>query len=300
MKTLGAVLLFACLAQEDSSARRHEWTRIALPVTDDLTAIRFVDPMTGWLLSQGGAVLRTNDGGLTWKVQRPAGPSKRYRPFEHLWFQDERRGRIAECCNECDLAGPATVAVYATEDGGEHWAPVKKEDGMRDTLLKPWSFTPRTGETWARFHFSGVYVAPAAGQNYAIANHHAALKDFGRMFDTSYEDFCFADADRGALAGRSVSGPLLLLTWDGGRTWLRRKVPGLVARSISRVWMSPSAIRFVADESPCVWASTDGGASWKTEWPGRAGDQPFELYFLERDFGFAFGRGGLLLRYAAR
>jgi photosystem II stability/assembly factor-like uncharacterized protein len=296
------VVLLGWFAQEDSSATRPVWERIASPVTEDLRALWFANTRLGWVLGEGGTVLRTADGGASWKVQRQGGKAFRHRPFEHLWFKDERRGWIAQCSCECDLAGVWPVQFLQTADGGETWTEVKDPTPQdRGRLIEPFSFETSTRDRWARSHQGSVYFSPPDHQDGRIPNLLPSLAGFGKMFEARYLDVSFATRDSGTLVGAGPTGALVLRTDDGGRSWVRQSVTGVAGTSVRRVWMSdPSEVRLVADGSPSVWATRDGGKTWKIEWPGKSGEQVSELAFPGRGFGLAVGKEGLLLRYSAR
>jgi photosystem II stability/assembly factor-like uncharacterized protein len=45
------------------------WSQANVPLSETLTAVRFVDTKTGWSVGHSGVILRTDDGGETWKLQ---------------------------------------------------------------------------------------------------------------------------------------------------------------------------------------------------------------------------------------
>lgn len=90
------------------------WTQASVPVSADLTGVRFVSRERGWAVGHG-VVLATADGGRSWVKQldgralaTPSGAS-----FLDVWFADERTGYAV---------GSFDLAVR-TEDGGASWRP---------------------------------------------------------------------------------------------------------------------------------------------------------------------------------
>ena len=71
-----------------------------------LMSVHFVDNQTGWIVGQGGKVLKTADGGLTWTAQN-GGSSQ----LTDVYFIDSLHGWI--CGDE------GTVLV--TRNGGDIW-----------------------------------------------------------------------------------------------------------------------------------------------------------------------------------
>lgn len=54
-----------------SEDKGQTWQQRAVPVSQTLTAVDFVDAKNGWAVGHDSHVLHSNDGGLTWKLQRP-------------------------------------------------------------------------------------------------------------------------------------------------------------------------------------------------------------------------------------
>lgn len=68
----------------------------------------FTDAQRGWMVGDGGAMLRTQDGGLTWTEQfLPSGES-----LQSIRFQDERTGWLMSYNSE---------QLWRTDDGGATW-----------------------------------------------------------------------------------------------------------------------------------------------------------------------------------
>jgi photosystem II stability/assembly factor-like uncharacterized protein len=83
------------------------WRSIAH--TDEiLTAIQFVNRNTGWVTGLAGRIERTDDGGLTWKVQRN---EREGEALNGMFFIDERRGWVVG----------GNGLVLRTTNGGETW-----------------------------------------------------------------------------------------------------------------------------------------------------------------------------------
>jgi len=85
----------------------------SVPVRSTLTAVCFVDDRTGWAVGQWGVVLRTDDAGESWTVQRSDTTADR--PLFSVYFKDKERG----------WAVGLWSLVLATKDGGRTWSPVQ-------------------------------------------------------------------------------------------------------------------------------------------------------------------------------
>ena len=85
----------------------------SVPVRSTLTAVCFVDEKTGWAVGQWGVVLRTDDAGETWTVQRSDTTTDR--PLFSVYFKDRNRG----------WAVGLWSLVLETKDGGKTWSNVQ-------------------------------------------------------------------------------------------------------------------------------------------------------------------------------
>ncbi|MDF3935694.1 WD40/YVTN/BNR-like repeat-containing protein [Pseudomonas citronellolis] len=120
----------------------HSWTQAEVPVSSDLTAVRFPTPEQGWAVGHDGVVLHSADGGAHWTRQldgrrigqllldfyaanpqddnaalleqaqrlKEQGADK---PFLDLWFRDAREGFVVGAFN----------LILHTADGGLSWTP---------------------------------------------------------------------------------------------------------------------------------------------------------------------------------
>jgi photosystem II stability/assembly factor-like uncharacterized protein len=85
----------------------------SVPVRSTLSAVFFVDEKTGWAVGQWGVVLRTDDAGESWTLQRH--DTSVDQPLFSVFFRDRQRG----------YAVGLWSLVIATADGGKSWTPVK-------------------------------------------------------------------------------------------------------------------------------------------------------------------------------
>lgn len=108
----------------DDEAR--SWRRVASPLAVMLTAIHMHDDMTGWVVGHDAVILRTLDGGDTWKRVHHA-PEDAI-PLLDVWFADARNG----------YAVGAYGTFLETGDGGDTWqARWISEDDYHLNVLVP-------------------------------------------------------------------------------------------------------------------------------------------------------------------
>jgi photosystem II stability/assembly factor-like uncharacterized protein len=119
------------------------WRQAAVPVSIDLMGVSFPSSQRGWAVGQGGVVLKTEDGGVTWirvlaghqasriaveyyKARAAAEPDAApalkeasavlemaFQPFLDVHFENDMRGFIVGTFNR----------IFATTDGGQTWVP---------------------------------------------------------------------------------------------------------------------------------------------------------------------------------
>jgi hypothetical protein len=93
------------------SQAQWQWQN-PLPQGNDLYSVMFVDPENGWSSSSAGTLLKTTDGGETWRVV--ALPIWIY--AYDVFFIDRERGWT------CGPAmGGSTSVILGTRDGGRNW-----------------------------------------------------------------------------------------------------------------------------------------------------------------------------------
>lgn len=85
----------------------------SVPVRSTLTAVYFIDEKTGWAVGHWGVVLRTDDAGESWTMQRS--DTSVDQPLFSVYFRDRENG----------WAVGLWSLVIATRDGGKTWTPVR-------------------------------------------------------------------------------------------------------------------------------------------------------------------------------
>lgn len=137
------------------SADGAKWEQIAAPVNVTLTAVSFADDKTGWIVGHDATILRSQDGGRSWSLQKFQ--PEVGQPLLNVYAVDAQNA----------LATGAYGMFLATHDGGATWneveAPAVREDGLHlnslirlgnGTLLIAGETgliaTSADGQTWTR------------------------------------------------------------------------------------------------------------------------------------------------------
>lgn len=159
-------------------------------------AIQFLDGFHGWLVSHGGLLKSTNDGGRTWtKVPLPLAKDERPTLWD-ITFTDAAQGWIV---------GEEGV-IFHTVDGGTSW--IRQTNGVPIVRMLPKGERPR------RDVLPELEVPP------------------DRLTLTSVR---FLDRQRGYAVGyyNDVAESVVMATRDGGASWqVQRVQPGEYLRSL--------------------------------------------------------------------
>lgn len=184
------------LLSDDDGRTFHQARKV--PVMSTLTAVSFVDAQHGWAAGHWGAIIATDDGGETWKLQRV--DTSTDQPLFSIKFLDAREG----------FAVGLWSLLLATHDGGATWTrtllPKQAGDGHADRNLYH-LFTDRANT---------VYVAGEQGAVLRSTDRGASWQ----WTETGGKGSLWA----GTVApdGRVIVGGLLgnvFESADGGRTW---------------------------------------------------------------------------------
>ncbi|MEO6917506.1 MAG: YCF48-related protein [Collimonas sp.] len=231
----------------------------SVPTRTMLTSVIFIDRNNGWAAGHDGVVLKTADGGETWKLLRQQYGEEQ--PILSIWFGDASNG----------LAVGLFGMALSTGDGGLSWNPVKLSDGdaadrhlyrilgtPAGTLLimaeagtvfrsedggKHWEEidTGEKGSLWSAVAFSdnGVSAVVAVG----MRGHIIRSADDGKSWQPIVSGTTQSLTDIARLSGQDLAiggmGGTLLSSSDGGRHV--KSAPGVDDASITALLKVPGA-----------------------------------------------------------
>lgn len=144
------------LSDDDGKSWRQART---VPVDVQLNAVSFADDRLGWAVGHWGMVLRTEDGGDSWVMQREA--SMEDRPLFGVHFFDAQNG----------VAVGLWSLVLTTTDGGKNW--------------KQLALAAPPGAKKADLNLYGLFTG-AGGELYATSERGTLLRSTDRGRSWSY------------------------------------------------------------------------------------------------------------------
>ena len=170
------------------------WNQARVPTRALLTAVHLHDERIGWAVGHDAVILRTDDGGATWRMQHHAPEEER--PLLDVWFRDGRSG----------FATGAYGYFLATGDGGETWTSrAISEDDFHLNALVP------AGD-------GRLFLAAEAGIAYRSDDGGATWRELPSPYAGSWFGGLALGADRVLLSG--LRGHLFRSD-DAGESWAR-------------------------------------------------------------------------------
>lgn len=274
----------------------------------NLYGVHFIDSNNGFAVGDGGTLIRTTDGGITWSAVS-LGVTKNLRDID---FGDKLHGCIV---------GDSTT-IFTTDDGGTTWTPrtptLKKPVDLVDVDFYNGSLGAASGAKAILHTTDGgknwVSVAPNSSNSFisvavpspdtmiAVSQPNAKessliVKVRGDELWSSYGGnplrIFFLDNRHGWYTGLSQS---ISYTKDGGRSWETRGYG---------TWRSPSPMMkniFFVDtlygwsvgDSGIIYHSQGQPFDWHHQYSGTSANLR-ALYFTDRNNGWIVGDRGTIL-----
>lgn len=208
----------------------------------------------------GGSWLEVSrDGGATWSVVSLPGIPSEYQgggrpapPGPPVFF-DPQHGVFAVEVHEREDAGPDSLVVFTTSDGGQTWA----RAGSHDAWEMPGpNFSAITDRRWVVVDGWTVATTEDAGAHWTDVTMRGISQP--RVLATTG----FGDASHGFgwMAVGLLEGYPLYLTSDGGRTWAPAQFGSALEVPSQPPSVDEAAVRQLVDDfevarSKAVWAS---------------------------------------------
>jgi photosystem II stability/assembly factor-like uncharacterized protein len=210
---------------------------------DDLC---FVHPDTGWVVTGGGRIFRTHNGGENWTLQY----FNQLHYFRSIAFADSQFG----------FAGTLEQTMLCTQNGGVTW----------ENITNQLPFTPSgvCGMQWLddqTFFATGAWFGPA----FLLKTHNRGATWTGinlNAYASRLVDVHFISQDRGFVCGRSSTGGVILYTSDGGVTWQQVFNTGVSGHYVWKLQFldEQHAVASVQtlSQTGLLLRSNDGGMTW--------------------------------------
>ncbi len=208
------------------------WKQARVPVRSLLTAVHMHDERIGWAVGHDAVILRTGDGGMTWRVAHYAPEEER--PLLDVWFRDERNG----------FAVGAYGYFLSTRDGGRTWKPrtIDKDDFHLNALVPAGP--------------GRLFIAGEAGAIYRSDDGGDTWRKLSSPYAGSWFGALALDANRLLLLGLRGS---MFRSENGGASWTR--VPTRTKATLTGALRVKPGLMLVTGLEGTLLVSRDGGRS---------------------------------------
>ena len=277
----GACLcLVVALTAAAQSPAPGAWARQPAGSMAWLRGVFFIDQNRGWVAGSKGTLLRTEDGGRTWK----ATTSSTDDIVRDVYFTDEQNGWLVCEVNQYQLKNLDDPRAYLmkTTDGGAHWTRVEIKGFDVDSILVRAVFS-RGGRGWAFGEAGAIFATRDAGETWVRLRSPTRRLLLGGTF---------VDDDRGWVVG---AGATIIQTSDGGDTWYQSSLPG-VEKTVRFTAASffDNRLGWAVGSGGSVFRTTNGGRTWQRQESGVEVDLS-DVKFVDAQEGWAVGAEGTII-----
>lgn len=308
------------------------WTPQPAGSTGFFSGVSCVNAADAWACGQDGTIVRTTDGGLTWKKLATDVPSDEeitaveFTSVTHGWatgvanamLRTTNGGTTWSSQSWLGSIYPPKLLAVSAVDASHVWiGAYETSNWMNWNTYRSVLLGTSDGKTW--WSPSGVVVGDyghgITGLDFVDVSHGWAVADNAvtsssdggrtwaplRFIDeaSSFRDVSFADGQYGWVVGEDSSYEgFIMRTSDGGQNWDRQAEDEIAAGAISGVnavcAVSPSTAWAVC-EGGSVLHTTNAGATWVLERPTT--QDLNDVSFITAETGWAVGDAGVVLRH---
>lgn len=214
-------------------------------------SMSFPDNLNGWAACDDGTLLRTANGGKSWKRKTIHPRVNTSAPLfatnsVSVFFISNRIGWVVAEHKE-------KTVILGTENGGQSWK-IKYRVDFRGSFHNIWFIDEKRG--WAvgeaadkKIDGGIIYATQDGGNTWSLQ--YAGGDDESSLYEIRFAD---------ALNGWAVGNEIILHTSDGGKTWQKQNVPkatyffGVDVLNAKEAW--------VVGSYGVILHTIDGGNSW--------------------------------------
>jgi photosystem II stability/assembly factor-like uncharacterized protein len=325
MKRFCVILILAIVGISSSFAQQF-WRQLPMPTSKDLNRLCFLDSLTGWIVGDGGMIIKTTDGGQSWRWQNAGLTDDIIEIFmldaAYGWalahsFVGESAGTfILKTTNGGDdwekrfypqqyqyffslyfldslrgwMAG-RSGKIVGTADGGSSWFDARIDTSSTHLywdLFKVKFISPeRAFAVGGRFDLTGVLWKTTNG-GITWTNHTVGGEPL--------YDFVFLDSVNGmGVGGDFEFGANFIRTTDAGETWQYRWL-GVFGQGRAISFRTSTEGWVPLGFSGAYMYTFDRGETWFSEFLP-AGMTVYDVQFTDKKTGYMIGDSGVVLKY---
>jgi photosystem II stability/assembly factor-like uncharacterized protein len=253
---------------------------LSRPITSKYEGMSFPDALHGWVASDRGDVLHTDDGGVTWITQATGKGFLR-----SLDFIDQNRG----------FMGTLSGVLYRTTDGGVTWTNITSSLPKTPIGFCGITHVGNTVHVVGRYQSATDYYSSTDGGDTWLYHDLSSLAQ-------GLVEVTFVNASVGFIGGMGKSASLnqgpatILRTDDGGQTWQIVFLHDVARGWVWKIFPITANIIYASMESHDgtlrVVKSIDGGLTWNVQIvaSGQVAGSPVQgIGFLDENVGWIGG-----------
>ena len=244
--------------------------------SSNVQGIAYLDPAHLWISGDYGAILFSNDGGITWDKQ-DSGITEDL--LCTIRFVNDKKG----------WASGVGGTIVHTTDGGATWR--RQKTGTERYLLDMFFLDTKHG--WAVGEYGTILRTRDGGTTWLPA---------GQGEDKMYNGVYFADSSTGWIVGEFGT---IMISRDGGMTWQEQPCKDLEVEGVDEGWEKPKpalySISFadrlrgwIVGMDGVILHTADGGMTWKKV-VASGTDKPLYSLVVKGQKGWAVGNKGVYI-----
>ena len=279
-KVVSGVVLCLLAVASTAVAQNGAWTKQPAGTMAWLHSVFFIDANRGWAAGSKGTLLRTEDGGHTWKPTSASTDDV----VRDVFFIDPMNGWLVCEVNAYQLQNVDDPRAYLmkTTDGGNKWTRVEIKGFDVDAILVRAVFS-RSGRGWAFGEGGSIYTTHDRGDTWTRLHSPTRRLLLGGTF---------VDDDRGWVVG---AGATIIQTSDGGDTWYQSTLPGVEKDlRFTATAFFDNRLGWAVGSGGSVYRTTNGGRTWQKQESGVEVDL-FDVKFVDAQEGWAVGAEGTII-----
>jgi len=239
--------------------------------TESLTSVCAVDARTAWAVGYSGVVLKTSDGGETWLPQGPG--------TGNLYSVSAVDADTAWAVGD-EYGTLFNTYIIKTEDGGATWTRQEPFGGWGLTdvsavdIQRAWAVRSQTGEILQTQDGGATWTTRFTPQVPNMNFYRVDAVDAGHVWAVDW-------------AGHLVK------TDDGGDTWT---VVDLAAGELRSVSAASPSTGWVVGAQGVILRTVNGWQTWDSQYAGTPAPSLRDVFALNGSTAWAVGDSGVILR----
>ncbi|NNE98092.1 MAG: hypothetical protein HKN25_03625 [Pyrinomonadaceae bacterium] len=253
------------------------WRRLNTNTLAWLKTIHFSDAENGWIGGTHGTLLKTADGGRTWR-QRARFTEDTIR---QVHFFSKSTGWLLCERNVYTLGSKSPSYLLKTTDGGENWTQIDFENKQRQRITNIFfansGFGLAVGETGALF---GLEDDNYSWKKLLAPSRYLILGG------------SFSDNLRGTIVG---GGGTIFFTEDAGASWNPAYVSGKTRSKLNSVYFADAKHGWAVGSKGKIYQTVNGGRFWRAQ-RSNISENLNDVFFSNTANGWAIGDNGVILK----